>query len=113
MLDRFFLIRMASRQRRAFKEFAERSSDEFGDSLLRLVLFGSVSRGEEGEGSDVDIFVVVSDEEQKERVYDLAAEVALKYGVHIAPVVRTEEEFERTRSTSFTEEVLRSGRAAV
>jgi len=104
---------MASRQRRAFEEFADQASEEFGDSLLRLVLFGSVSRGDEREGSDVDVFVVVRGEEQKERVYDLAAEVALEYGVHIAPVVRTEEEFERTRSTSFTEEVLRSGRVAV
>ncbi|MBS1263803.1 MAG: hypothetical protein MAG715_00994 [Methanonatronarchaeales archaeon] len=82
-------------------------------SLQELVLFGSVARGEERRFSDVDVFVVVGTEREKERVYEVASKVALEHGVHIAPVVRTEEEFERTRSTRFTEEVLRSGRAAV
>ncbi|MFB6209757.1 MAG: hypothetical protein ABEJ56_06515 [Candidatus Nanohaloarchaea archaeon] len=39
-------------QREAFEEFAEKAEEELGDSLRKLLLFGSVARGDEREDSD-------------------------------------------------------------
>ncbi|MFB6099817.1 MAG: nucleotidyltransferase domain-containing protein, partial [Candidatus Nanohalobium sp.] len=48
-----------SKHREAFRDFAERAEEELGGSLEKLVLYGSVARGEEDDESDVDVLVVV------------------------------------------------------
>lgn len=79
-----------SRHREAFEEFVERAQDELGESLEKLVLYGSVARGEEREDSDVDIFAVAEAEKDKEKLRDLAFETGLGYDVS-SPIVKTEE----------------------
>jgi len=101
------------RHERAFQRFKEELQEGLGHDLERLLLYGSVARGEHRSGSDIDVFVVVKREEDKELVYDTAARVGREHGVHIAVVVRTQEEFELTEETAFTREVLDSGRAVV
>lgn len=95
--------------RQAFEDFAERVSDELEDSLDRLILFGSVARGEAWEESDVDVLVVVEDEEDIERVEELAFDVSAEYGVFIVPVVKSFEEFSSKKDSSFIREVERTG----
>jgi predicted nucleotidyltransferase len=102
-----------SRHREAFESFAERAEDELGDSLEKLVLYGSVARGEETGDSDVDVFVVVDSEEDKEVVEELAFDVNVKFGVFMVPVVKTVEEFESVRDSIFVREVERTGEAYV
>jgi predicted nucleotidyltransferase len=46
-----------SEHRKAFKEFAEETQEELGDSLKKLILYGSVARGEETRSSDIDLLV--------------------------------------------------------
>lgn len=100
-------------QREAFQEFAGEAKEMLGDSLEQLVLYGSVVRREEREDSDVDVFAVVRSEEDKDVLYNLASRVSLEHDTHIALVVRTVEEFELTRETFFTREVMESGEAVV
>lgn len=97
----------------AFDEFADRVEEELGDSLKKLTLYGSVAKGEEWEESDIDVFAVVKREEQKDKIYDLAAEVGRKHGVHIAVIVRTPREFEITKDSVFSQEVRETGIARV
>lgn len=104
---------MVSRQRRAFEEFAERASEEFGDSIRKLVLFGSVAGGEEGEESDIDVLVVVDDSGDKRKLHDLAFEVEVKYGVAISLFARTPEEYSEMEGSSFDREISRTGEAVV
>jgi predicted nucleotidyltransferase len=102
-----------SRHREAFEEFAERAQEELGGSLEKLVLYGSVARGEEREDSDVDVFVVIDSEEDKEVVEELAFDVNVEFGVFMVPVVKTVEEFESVRDSIFVREVERTGEAYV
>jgi predicted nucleotidyltransferase len=104
---------MMSKQRKAFEDFAERAQEELGDSLEKLVLYGSVARGEERENSDVDVFAVVEADEDKEVVEELAFDVNVEHGVFMVPVVKTVEEFESVRDSIFVREVEKTGEAYV
>jgi predicted nucleotidyltransferase len=102
-----------SRHREAFEDFAERAQEELGDSLEKLVLYGSVARGEEREDSDVDVFAVVEAEEDKRKLRDLAFETGLRYEVSFSPIVKTEEEYLDVKNTVYGKEVRSKGEAYV
>jgi len=101
-----------SRHREAFEEFAERAQKEFGESLEKLVLYGSLARGEEKESSDVDVFAVV-EEGYKKELRDLAFETGLDYEVSFSPIVKTEEEYLNVKDTIYGREVRSTGEAYV
>lgn len=98
-----------SKHEAAFEEFVEKLKEELGESLIRIVLYGSVARGQEREESDIDVFLVVKTRHVKEKIYDIASDIGIKYGVYIAPLVRTEEEFHKLEDSTFTKEVTQSG----
>jgi predicted nucleotidyltransferase len=102
-----------SSHRKAFESFSRNVEEEMGDSLRKLVLFGSVARGEESTGSDVDVLAVVENQESKDKLYHMAARHSRLEGVYIALIVRTEDEFERTKDDFFTREVMASGEKVV
>ncbi len=85
-----------------------------GLPVRRAVLFGSVTRGEEAPGSDVDVLFVVPREEDKERV--LAAVAALnhsllqRYGAAVSPLIYTLAEFKKKRKTPLVQRLEREGR---
>jgi len=100
-------------QREAFKDFAGRAEEELGDSLERLVLYGSVARGEENQDSDVDIFAVVESTAQKEFLQNLASSMSVEKGVLIIPIVKTAEEYQEMQDTIYAREVMETGEVHV
>lgn len=99
-----------SRHREAFEEFAERAQEELGESLEKLVLYGSVARGEEREDSDVDVFAVVESKEDLERLRDLAYDIGvMEYGVSISVQGTVSDKFDGFSETSFLRNVDRNG----
>ena len=99
-----------SRQREAFEEFAERAEDELGSSLDKLVLYGSVARGEEREESDVDVFAVVESERDLTLLRKLAYDIGvLTYGVSISVQGTTVDEFEGFSYNSYLRNVSKEG----
>lgn len=102
-----------SDHRKAFEEIAEGAQEMLGDSLRKLILYGSVARGEEDEESDVDIFAVVGREEEKEELEDLAFEIGLEYGVPVTPIVKTEGEYLALKDSIYGREVRRTGEIVV
>ena len=98
-----------SRHREAFEEFAEKAKDELGDSLEKLVLYGSVARGEEREDSDVDVFAVVESEDFKNELRDLAFETGLEYEVSFSPIVKSRDEYLDVKNTVYGREVRSTG----
>ena len=51
----------------ALSALADRNEDEHGDGFLGLILSGSAGRGVETERSDLDVYVVLSDEAAVQR----------------------------------------------
>lgn len=98
-----------SKQRQAFEEINRVAQEELGDSLKKLVLYGSVAREEETSESDLDIFSVVETREQKTWLEKEAAETGVDHSVLVSAIVKTEEEYEKMRDSSFAEEVMETG----
>lgn len=64
----------------------------FPQDKVEAVLFGSYARGDEDDGSDIDVLVLVDASRQtisqrNWRVGELAAEYLLDYGVVVSPIV--------------------------
>ena len=84
------------------KELRERLVEHYGDSLVKIVLFGSQARGDATSGSDIDVMVVLKGDvhpnEELERTGDLVAALSLKYDVLLSTVFRPEEAYYRAET---------------
>ena len=85
------------------KEEAERYAEKLcadsflEDSVQSVVLFGSVARGTAGPGSDIDVLVLVSSDQDVDHALSEARRAArdTRSNHEIVPVVETVEEFRR------------------
>ena len=80
------------------------------DYIIKIILFGSVARGEETEESDIDILIVSNHHMEIDDV--IADEIA--WIMHdkqelISAHVMSEELFNKTKSFSFLTNVLKEG----
>lgn len=92
--------------------FAARARDEHGESIDHLVVFGSTIRGEaRGIGSDVDVFLVLSDAHCEGALRDLAYDIGLEYGVVISVHTLTTDRFEARADHPFIRTVFEEGRS--
>lgn len=95
--------------------FAQQMKDIYGNSLKKVVVYGSYARGDYQKNSDIDIMVLVnvSDEEIKKRfnsVCDVAFDYELRYGVIISPIVKNEQHFQKWSDTlPFYRNIKREG----
>ncbi len=71
-----------------------------GEELKDLILFGSKARGEAEPESDIDVAILVETltRERKRQIFDLVAEIELKYLVVISSLVLSVEEFGHLKS---------------
>jgi predicted nucleotidyltransferase len=73
---------------------------ETEEDLLRIVLFGSVARGDSEIESDLDVFILLREGdgmELQERIVNIAVDIDLDVGdckTHISPMIYTKEEYE-------------------
>lgn len=79
-------------------EFSRQVRSLLGDSLSKVILYGSCARGDDNENSDVDIMLLTSltDEEIEKienSVFDLAFEFQMQYLLDISVVIKNEEQF--------------------
>ncbi len=59
--------------RKRAEAFTQRALQELGDELKAVVLYGSVARGEARPGSDIDLYILVSDRERVDDRIDAVA----------------------------------------
>lgn len=64
-----------------------------GDSIKKIILYGSYARGDYNKNSDIDIMILIDLEDEKiedieEKLVDVAFEIELKTKVIISPIVR-------------------------
>ena len=98
-------------------ELRARLERELPGRVLRIVLFGSVARGQDTDESDLDVLIVLGGAPpyaERAHCMDVLTEIALSRGLVPAPVVLSEAEWDelRRRESLFVTEVERDGIAA-
>ncbi len=68
------------------EEVKERTTTLIGDKLKQIILFGSIARGEEKQGSDIDIMLLIDESREEiekygEDILDIMTDLSLKYDV--------------------------------
>ncbi len=79
-------------------EFSEQVQRILGDSLTKVILYGSFARGDYTDNSDIDIMILttLSDEEiekVEDTIFNVAFEFQMEYFVDISVVIKNEEQF--------------------
>ena len=75
----------------------------FGDSIWKIVLYGSYARGTNDDESDIDYACIAHGERMDlqskiKSVWHDAANIGMDYGVYISPKIIPLDEFERYRT---------------
>lgn len=80
------------------------------DKIIRIILFGSVARGDDNEESDIDILIISNEWEKIDSlITDEVFKVVLETEELISPYVLSEKQFNETKHFSFLTNVLREG----
>lgn len=89
------------------REFAEAINS---DKIFRIILFGSVARGDDGKDSDIDI-LIVSDywEEIDSVITEVVGDIVFDYQELISPHIMSVDIFNNAKDYSFLTNVLEDG----
>lgn len=80
------------------------------DKIIRIILFGSVARGDDNEESDIDILIISNEWEKIDSlITDEVFKVVLETEELISPYVLSEKQFNETKHFTFLTNVLREG----
>ena len=80
------------------------------DDIIKIILFGSVARGEDTEESDIDILIITSNtDELSDEINSAAVDIILEKDEFISPHVMSEEHFNKTIDYPFLRNVLKEG----
>ena len=80
------------------------------DEIIKIILFGSVARGDDTEESDIDILIITSEsDELSDEINSIAVDVILEKDEFISPYVMSEDHFNKTIDYPFLTNVLREG----
>ncbi|MFA0731645.1 MAG: hypothetical protein LKKZDAJK_002219 [Candidatus Fervidibacter sp.] len=97
---------------RALAELKEGLTALYDERLKGIYLFGSYSRGDFTEGSDVDIAVLLEGEisigEEIDRIGVIASEISLRYGITLS-VLPVPETWWMNRKSPWLENLRREG----
>lgn len=93
------------------EDFARHLRAKYGEDIQRVILYGSVARGDYREESDVDMLVVAHNTSWAFRLKLAAdaAEVLMREGVYISAKPVEPTEFARLKATLFGRNVRREG----
>ena len=90
------------------REFAEAINC---DKIIKIILFGSVARGEDDIDSDIDVLIVLDsfDSNLESFIIHVAADFLLQKEEIVSPYVMSEEYFNKNRNFSFLKQVMADG----
>jgi predicted nucleotidyltransferase len=99
------------RRQKAVEEFVRRASQEYGDRIRSITLFGSVARGNAVEDSDIDLLVVIDEEDfrLRRKLVGLSFDILLETGGDLSVKVLSDQDFQARKSYSFLRNVLAEG----
>jgi predicted nucleotidyltransferase len=98
-------------RQKAIEEFVKRSSQEYGDRIRSITLYGSVARGNAVEDSDIDLLVVIDEEDfrLRRKLIGLSFDILLETGGDLSVKVISDRDFQARKSCSFLRNVLAEG----
>ena len=89
------------------KNFAKAIKSEH---IIKIILYGSVARGEDSEDSDIDILIISNHWDKiDDKIADEVAWIMYDKGELISANVMSEEIFNKTKNWSYLTNVLRDG----
>jgi predicted nucleotidyltransferase len=86
-------------RKETLEELRESLETILGDQLQRMILFGSMARGDDTGESDIDVAIIIRGltRELKNQVLDKVAEIELKHLTPLSTIILSEDEFNRLR----------------
>ncbi len=104
-------MELHARHQTALDEFLRRALENYGERIERIILFGSVARGDAREESDIEILVVTTEEDFRLRraLTGLAFDILLETGEDISVKALAKADFERGKNFSFVRYVVSEG----
>ncbi|WP_298500342.1 nucleotidyltransferase domain-containing protein [uncultured Methanobrevibacter sp.] len=80
------------------------------DDIIKIILYGSVARGDDTEESDIDI-LIISDYESKiePKISNEVFNIIANYNEYISAQIISEEIFNQTKHFSFLTNVMKEG----
>ena len=89
------------------QEFADAINSE---DIIKIILFGSVARGDDNEESDIDILIITTNsDELTDEINSAAVDIILEKDEFISPHVMSEEHYNKTIDYPFLTNVLKEG----
>lgn len=79
--------------RKLFNELVENLRKAAPDELVCVVLFGSYARGMQTKDSDIDLLLISSTFDVREKLEQECGGIEHRYGIDVAPLVTTASEF--------------------
>jgi predicted nucleotidyltransferase len=91
--------------------FASTVRQRLSDRVRQILLFGSRARGTPQEGSDYDMVVVVDHRtpELRAAILEIERDLMDRYGVLVATILRSEEEWRRSQAFPLAQNIIREG----
>jgi predicted nucleotidyltransferase len=87
--------------------FAKKINNEL---TKKIILFGSVARGEDKEDFDIDILIVTSNKKElRNYIIDKSFDTNLETGEYISPTIVSIEDYEKYKNFSFFTTVNKEG----
>ncbi|NIS45696.1 MAG: hypothetical protein GWN61_06650 [candidate division Zixibacteria bacterium] len=95
------------------KSFSDDTKKILQDNLVAEYLFGSVTRNQENQYSDIDILIIVKqfDHQLRKQLSELSSEYSLNYDVYISPIIKELDVWQKNKihDTLFYQEIQRDG----
>ena len=95
------------------KSFVDELKKNYKEKIVKIILYGSVARGEDREDSDIDVLIITNYDSFKMQklVSDVVIKILLEYGIYISAKVLSVEEFNQMKkiNTSFYRNILKDG----
>lgn len=81
------------------------------DEIIKMILFGSVARGDDNDELDIDILIVIHNKnpELESIIGNIVVDFILEKEEIISPHIMTEEHFNKTKDYSFLKNVMGEG----
>ena len=92
-------------------QFVTELRRQLGSHIRQLVLFGSRARGDEREGADYDMLVVVDHRtsEPRAKILNIEGQLMEQYGALVATVLRSEKEWRQTQGFPLAQNIAKEG----